>query len=257
MKIMGKLKILQVVETSGAGVGLHVRDLVRGLAGAGHEVHLIYSPVRMDPRFHELVNHSNGFRAVPLNMERLPQPRDLLFIKFIRDYLKRLCPFDIIHGHSSKGGLLARLAGVGFPGKKIYTPHAVFTLNPNLNFMTHGIFATAERGLSYLSDAIISESEEEYKHLLTIGIDTEKLFLVTNGIEFKQLPSRMQVREKIGLENDDIALGFVGRFVFQKAADIFLQAGAKVIDRLPKRKIKLIIIGGGELDRGLRQMAED
>jgi hypothetical protein len=46
-----QLKILLVLEASGAGVGRHVIDLARELDCQGHTVHLIYSGHRMDGAF--------------------------------------------------------------------------------------------------------------------------------------------------------------------------------------------------------------
>ena len=46
-----RLRILLIVESSGAGTGRHVLDLADGLTARNCEVHLIYSTGRMDARF--------------------------------------------------------------------------------------------------------------------------------------------------------------------------------------------------------------
>ncbi len=46
-----RLRVLLIVESSSAGTGRHVCDLAEALLADGHDVHLIYSTIRMDSRF--------------------------------------------------------------------------------------------------------------------------------------------------------------------------------------------------------------
>src|SRR5262245_21887596 len=45
------LKICVISETVHAGVGRHIVDSISALALRGHEVHLLYSPIRLDTEF--------------------------------------------------------------------------------------------------------------------------------------------------------------------------------------------------------------
>src|SRR5262245_20708214 len=50
-----RLKICLISETLHAGVGRHLVDIVRALSARGHEIHLVYSPIRVGPSFLDLI----------------------------------------------------------------------------------------------------------------------------------------------------------------------------------------------------------
>lgn len=123
------LRILLVIEPSGGGSGRHVVDLARALIGSGHQVSLIWSPIRAEPWFLAAV------AALPLHAdERLPMrrsvgPWDVATLHALNRLIARLGPFEIVHGHSAKAGALVRVAHA--PGAaKIYTPHALPMMGP-------------------------------------------------------------------------------------------------------------------------------
>ena len=105
------LRILMVVESSAGGTGRHVLDLSEGLSVRGCEVHLIHSTRRIDKMFIERVASIKGLHRQGLPLRTAIHPEDIAATLAIRQYLKRLGPFDIIHGHSSKGGALAPCRG--------------------------------------------------------------------------------------------------------------------------------------------------
>ena len=107
------LRILMVVESSAGGTGRHVLDLCEGLIARGCEVHLIHSTRRIDQLFRDRVATIKGLHRQGQPLRTCPHPADLTATLAIRHYLQTLGPFDVIHGHSSKGGALARLAALG------------------------------------------------------------------------------------------------------------------------------------------------
>ena len=85
---------------------------------------------------------------------------------------------------------LARISGIGLPGVRVYTPHAMFTMNPGLNPAAWWMVAGAERILSRVGHGIIVVSDDEYRHARQqIGIDPRRLFLVENGIDLAGVPA--------------------------------------------------------------------
>src|SRR6185503_294296 len=95
------LRILMVVESSAGGTGRHVLDLCDGLIARGCEVHLIHSTRRIDQMFIERVASIKGLHCQGLPLRTAIHPADFAATLTIREYLKLLGPFDIIHGHSS------------------------------------------------------------------------------------------------------------------------------------------------------------
>jgi glycosyltransferase involved in cell wall biosynthesis len=254
--LKANLKILLVTEASSAGVGRHVIDLAKGLREAGHTVHLIYSPVRIDARFRNGLDQLGKLRVpvTPLAMKRSPHPHDAVCCVRIRRYVQQHGPFDVIHGQSSKGGALARLAGFSLPGVRVYTPHAMYTMNPELKPLPRLVLGRIEQFLSWLGHGVILVSEDEHRHALETGMTREKLFVVPNGIALDLRADVSAARAALGLSASELCVGFVGRFAPQKAPEDLLKSFARVAGRVPN--VRLAMVGEGPMAPALHAEAE-
>jgi glycosyltransferase involved in cell wall biosynthesis len=250
------LRILHVVESAATGVARHVLDLADGASRAGHATDVIYSPLREDDLFRKgrerLEKQGVAFHAVP--MRRDPGPWDLSTLSNVRGLVRRYGPFGVIHGHSSKGGMLARLAGVGGSGAVVYTPHAISTQDPMLGGVKRMIFKFGEKALARLTDRIIAVSSAECEHIVSLGIPRAKLAVIPNGVGRPTGPTRAQARATLGLANDNLAIGFVGRLSRQKGVDVMIAGFAHVAKADPGAR--LVMIGEGEGGAIARAMAE-
>src|SRR3954470_24201961 len=127
-----RLRVCLVTESAGGGVGRHFLDLAAGLAARGEHVSAIYSPGRCDAAFHERLPTIRGVHFVSSPMRRAVHPLDVADSLRLVARIREVGPFDLIHGHSSKGGALARLAARWLEIPCVYTPHAFVTLDPTL-----------------------------------------------------------------------------------------------------------------------------
>ena len=248
------MRILHVVEAIAFGVARHILDLAEGAVDAGHTPVVIYSPLREDNLFRAGRARLKGvsFHAVP--MRREPGPWDLAAMMQVRRLVSQTGPFDVIHGHSSKGGMLARLAGIGNHGAIVYTPHAISTEDPMLSATKRLVFGVGERALAWLTDRIIAVSSAECEHIVGLGIPRAKLVVIPNGVRPAAGPTRKEARAALGLADDTLAIGFVGRLSRQKAIDTLVAAFAPVAKADPK--VRLVVIGEGEEGAAARQQAE-
>ncbi|MCW5732777.1 MAG: glycosyltransferase [Enhydrobacter sp.] len=248
------MRILHVVEAMATGVGRHVLDLSEGGLQAGHAPAVIYSPTREDEvcRSGRARLKDVNFHAVP--MRRAPGPWDIAATLQVRKLVKQTGPFDVIHGHSSKGGMLARLAGIGNNSAIVYTPHAISTQDPMLGPAKRLVFGAGERALAWLTDRIIAVSSAECEHIVGLGIPREKLVVIPNGVAPATGPTRREARMALGLAEDELAIGFVGRLSRQKALDVLIAAFAPVAQA--NAKARLVVIGDGEESAVARQQAE-
>lgn len=179
------MKVLELVESAAAGVGRHVMDLTAGLIARGHHVHLLYSGLRSDRQFaNDLrsLNRHPGFQAFQISMRRWPSRGDIHAVRVVRDYLRGYGPFDLVHCHSTKAGLIGRAGLMGHSAKRLYTPHMFFTMQPTLAFPAKWAVAVIEAGLSRLCHGVVTVSREEYSHALTLGIAPSKVYLIPNGV---------------------------------------------------------------------------
>ena len=246
-------KILLVLEASGGGVGRHVIDLARELDRQGLRVHLIYSGLRMESGFRRDLGTLGRVNTCQIDMRRAPHPNDLVATLKIRKYIASCGPFDVIHGHSSKGGGVARLAALGFPGIVIYTPHAFRTLDPLLPSASRLLYKGIERSLAYLTDGIILVSVEEKKHAVTLGLAPEKLHVVANGLTERLTISRDEARQLLNLDKDKLYIGFVGRFVHQKNPESLIEAFADLAGHFDLAR--LVMLGDGPLSAAVHDLA--
>ena len=249
------LRILQVVEATFAGVGRHVMDLCKALLARGHEVHLAYSPLRMEGRFERSMEELSNLVAYRIEMPRCPSLLDGRVILELRRYLRKHGPFDVVHGHSSKGGAIARLASHR-SARRVYTAHAFRTLDPQLGLSGRLIYGMAERVLGQgLTDAFIAVSKEEAEEARRLGIGPDRAHVVPNGIEPPNVPGRAEVRTQLGLTETSICLMWVGRLGSQKAPDRFVRLLARLVREAPE--VQGLMIGSGPLEVQIRALISE
>lgn len=147
------MRIALITETFTTGVGRHIADLMGELGARGHQLHLLYGDRRFDPALVRSVQALPGVQLCALPMRRAPHPQDLRSLWTMWRYLRRHGPFDVLHGHSSKGGAYARLLGALLRVRCLYTPHALVTLAPDLGRPARLIYGTVERLLAPLPTA--------------------------------------------------------------------------------------------------------
>ena len=81
-------------------------------------------------------------------MKRAVGPSDWSSLRVLTKLVRETGPYDILHGHSSKAGALVRLLPRSLPGARIYTPHALRTMDPEISWPAALIYGSAERLLA-------------------------------------------------------------------------------------------------------------
>jgi len=244
-----------VMENAGAGTGRHVIDLAAGLISLGWEVHLAYSVGRIETGFAEELKKIDELHTVVIPMERAPGWRDFSAALAIRRYMSNAGPFVLVHGHSSKGGALARIAAIGSGVPAFYTPHAFITLDPGLRGLKRRFFSVLERCLSHLSTGIFCVSRAEGEHANSLGIRPDRILVVPNGITALPAASKQSVRGELGIPADSICFGFVGRLAPQKSVDNLIDAFRGVATA--NADALLLIVGDGPDSADLRRQVEE
>jgi glycosyltransferase involved in cell wall biosynthesis len=247
-------KVLIVVEAAGGGSGRHVIELAEGLVAAGCRVHLIYSELRMDANFRSGLAQLRGVRVLSVPMRREPHFTDLACLMRIRRYIRQAGGFDVIHAHSSKAGVLARVAAIGSGAARIYTPHAMRTMDPTIHPLLHLLYRITEVALAkFCCDSVIAVSAHECSHIVSQGIPAEKTCIIVNGVPRAQVSDRNAVRRSLALAENDFCVGFIGRLVVQKAPEKFVDAFAALARSIPNARG--VIVGSGPLQQAVRSAA--
>lgn len=248
------MHILLALEACNGGAARHVLDLGGELAARGHDVQVVWSPDRTNTYFTEQLGALNGVTSQPLPMRRDIGVHDLTSLRGLAAYARKNGPFDILHGHSSKAGALVRLLSVSIPGTRVYTPHAFRTMDPELAPSLRRAYSVIERVLSSRCRFILVGSDQEANAASRIGISREKIRKVRFGVYPPDLLSRIKLRTELGLADEEIAVGFVGRFVHQKAPERLVAAFADIARTQPR--CRLVLVGYGEQEVDLRQRVD-
>jgi len=251
-KMRISMNVLQVVEATGAGVGRHVRGLSDYLITQGHRVAVAYAPYRADEAFRKFVSsRRNQIHFVPFKLKREVSPvSDLSTVLQLWRFIKRQGPFDIVHGHSSKGGAIARLAGWGAGVPTVYTPHSLVMSSPDTARAKAAAYTLIERLLgNWMTSRMIAVSEDERQFILRLKLaPSERVTLVYNGLDDRVFEyfSQREVDRK-GVDEMPLIFGSIMEFRLQKAPDDLVEAFAKLLRMLPQVPLRLVIAGDGEL----------
>lgn len=242
-------KVVLVCEASGGGVGKHVLDLAEHLPRHGFEVLVVHAASRAEADFVARLARSSehGYRVARVDVERAPGPRDALGAWQLHRAVRAFGGADVMHGHSAKGGALARLARWGCARQVFYTPHAFYAQAPSLSPMARRFYGLAEYGLALATDRVIATSNEEARLARSLGIPDRKVTVVENGIEVRSdeelAQARASARAVLGMAADDVVVGFVGRLVPQKAPALAAQVFQRVAQACPS--VRFVLAGDG------------
>ena len=231
-------RVLQVLEATIGGTRRHLRELALGMQVAGWRVDVAYGLGR-DPGFaRDLARFQmRGIGTHVLPMVRRPAPlSDAASVNRLAAMLRQLAP-DLIHAHSSKAGLVARLAArrAGIP--VLYTPH-VFAFEMEVPSLLRRAFREAERRLVPLTACLIAVSRAEQAQALALGYPPARVCLIPNGIP---LPPDSSPPPPDDRRYD---LVFIGRFCRQKGIDLMITALARLLARRPG--LRVAVMGGGD-----------
>ena len=116
---------------------------------------------------------------------------------------------------------------------------------------------TLSKYLSRWPDLLIANSHSGARYYATQGYPSERLQVVPNGIDTERfqpnVEARARVRRELGIADDEVLFGIVGRLSPMKDYPTFLRAAAQV-----KGKVRFLAIGGGTSDYGdqMRTLAD-
>jgi glycosyltransferase involved in cell wall biosynthesis len=246
-------RILLVMEATNGGVARHVIDLALSLAGRGHDVHVIYSPLRADYEMLAPLVNDQRISTTEIPIRRNPGFRDMSALLAIRRYIAAHGPFDIVHGHSTKGAL-GCLAAFGKRIGRVYTAHGMRSIDPRLKPFPRFVIGTIERLIMRLAHLVIPVSSFEEAHCVGIGVAKKRLRVVNNGVDPAPDVDRAAVRARFGLSEEHVAVGYAGRLSSEKGPDRILDAFHDASEGNPAAR--LVMIGYGPMEAELKQQAE-
>ncbi len=200
-----------------------------------------------------------GVRPIVIpEMKRAIGNNDVVAYYKLKEIIQRFKP-DIVHTHASKSGVLGRLAAYNCGVPAIFHTfhghvfHSYFS-KPKTEF-----FKTVERKMASYSSKIITISNIQKYEIGTVHqiCDPSKIEVVPLGFDLSRFNSNQEAKRKEFrsthyLDEDEIAIGIVGRLAPVKNHKLFIYGIQKLIKNT-SQKVRVFIIGDGEM----RQELED
>jgi glycosyltransferase involved in cell wall biosynthesis len=261
-------RILRVISRLNiGGPSIHVKNLAEGLNQEKYVTKIIagsLSPNEGDMSY--LIGSRKGkIDRLPELQRELHPIKDLIALFKMLMIVNRFNP-DIVHSHLSKAGTLSRIAVFlcnVFRSKKIKVVHTFHghVLDAYFGKVKSFIFRKVEKKLARLTDRIIAisltqkwELSQKYKiaepskiSMINLGFD---LIPFVHADKFKG-----KLREKIGVSNDTLLIGIVGRLAKVKNHKMFLDAAILFLKNHNQPNVKFVLVGDGELRQTLKNYA--
>lgn len=194
-------------------------------------------------------------------MKRSINPKDdWISYRKIRKLIEAFKP-DIVHTHAAKAGTLGRLAA-----HHCNVPVIVHTFHGHVFHSYFGkiqtaIFKNIERYLAGKSTAIVAISEKQKEELTTIHkvVQPGKVTVIPLGFDLgrfaaNQEAKRKRFRERYRLDDNEVAIGIIGRLVPVKNHQMFLYAIRQLMETTQTR-FRAFIVGDGECKNEIEALA--
>jgi glycosyltransferase involved in cell wall biosynthesis len=246
---------------------IHILELrsVRG-TGGGPEKTILYGAARTDTaRFAVTVCYIRDNRDTVFTLDALASQLGVDYVEVkerhsfdpaIWPSLRRLVrdrAIDIIHGHEYKTDLLALLLARRERRIAVATAHGW----TGHSARERRLYYPADRWLLRRFPRVIAVSEQIRATLIASGVPAQRVTTVLNGIdpaEFCRRPGlRETARRSLGIPENAIVIGSVGRLEPQKRYDLLIEAFAQ-LSRLDPRLL-LVIAGDGSQREALTDLA--
>jgi len=195
--------------------------------------------------------------VIPSLLRKLSPVRDLRAFFSLLTLIMREKPC-IVHTHSSKAGILGRLAArlAGVPAV-VHTPHG-HVFYGHFGPLTSKIYLLVERIMSRITDRLIALTQGERDDYLALSVcDQKKIVTIHSGVDVDHyLHAKVNVQRKrksLGLKPEGLVVGTVGWLLPIKGPMYLLKAMAEVWKRYPRTI--LVYVGRGDLEGELRREA--
>jgi len=169
--------------------------------------------------------------------------------------------YDVIHSHSSKAGIICRVAAF-LAGCKIivHTIHGL-PFHPYQSNFLNTLYIFLEKICAVVTKKIAVVCPEMSRKALAQGIGTpEKFVTVYSGIETEQYKSiskqsEIGIRQQYGIPNNAIVVGKIARLFHLKGHKYLLPAAKMIIDKYPD--VYFLLVGDGVLHDILKEKSRE
>ncbi len=228
----------------------------------GHRVCLAFGPGR-ESRMSKIeetrtrgdldaFRHAGGEVCIIPSLMRSPGLSDMGAFFQMRRLVSR--GFDIVHTHTSKAGILGRLAAWGRAGAVVHTPHG-HIFHGYFGKIKTAIFIYMERRMAHRTHALIALTRAERDDHLRRRIGRAGQWrVIPSGVDVAGIQSRIAAWRAAHADTYRWDAVSVGRLVPVKGMERLIRAWACVCELKPEAR--LAIVGDGEERDELEKMRD-
>jgi glycosyltransferase involved in cell wall biosynthesis len=216
---------------------------------AGYDVVGVSSP---GPYVAELEAHGIRHVALQRSTRAADLRADIATAREFAALCRRLRP-DIVHTHNPKPGVYGRIAArFARVPVIVNTVHGLYA-QPDDRLAKRTVVYGLERLAATCSQAELLQNPEDLPVLRRLRIPEHKLQLLGNGVDLRRFDpdadpdARVQLRAELGVADDEVVVGLVGRLVREKGYREVFQAVHRV--RAEHPKARFVVVGPTDLDK--------
>lgn len=198
---------------------------------------------------------------VPSLKREISLKDDLKTYRYLVREFKESC-YSIVHSHSSKAGILARLAAKSAKvPKNIYTAHG-FVFNEPMAGLAKAFYRFIEKFAASIATDLIVVSYRDLETAESLGIKSDnQTACIPNGIDFEAeakiegQEERACLRNQLGIGDGEFAFGTIANFYETKGHRYLVQAFEKLRNSGRVENLKLVLVGQGLLLDEIRSLS--
>lgn len=229
------------------GAQLTVVEAARDFASE-YDVRIAFGPdVGAEGSLEGLAAEEFPTYRVPLLRRALSPREDVGAVRALRAVYADARP-SIIHTHSSKAGIVGRAAAAGGAARVVHSVHG-WGHTPVDPRWKKSMLINAERRCARLTEVLIAVSGDVKQQGLQEGIGVEDQYrVVPNYVDYTAASpdfrrSRKRARAALGLDAQDLVVGWVGRFVPQKDPTTLAEVVVAVLRA--RSDVRVAFVGDG------------
>ena len=216
---------------------------------AGYDVVGVSAP---GPHVAQLAEEGIGHVPLTRSTRAANIGADLAAAREFTSLCRELRP-DIVHTHNPKPGIYGRIVArmTGVP-VVVNTVHGLYAL-PEDPWSKRAIVYGLERIAASCSDAELVQNPEDVPTLRRLGIRATKLHLLGNGVDLERFDpgqqggARRNTRLELGISEDEVVVGLVGRLVAEKGYREVFEVARRLRVTLPH--VRFVVVGPLDPDK--------
>jgi len=230
------------VVPSPKGASTHILHFLRGLVNGGYKVHLITPSNGLLPT--EEVLEGALVTRIPMQTDQNYLYQASTFRHAVQDHITSNPVYKLAHYRSIWGGLPLAQARLHYNYKTLFEVNGLLSVELKYHYpdlRESNILAKIreqELATLMLSDAIICPSEVTRAYLVSLGVESNRITVIPNGVSPKDFPST-----PLPIDDGHVpSLLYIGTYADWQGLDVLINSMPHI---LKEKKVSLRIVGRG------------